>query len=183
MPNPIHPHLTRTATPLTGLLAVAAASAAIFGASGCATLAPGALPAGTPIESVRHGVVSPTGEYRLPDGGTRLEFAQGSFGKQTWMLDFDASGRLVQNRQALTEDNFATILPGMSDDQVRMRLGRPAHVFTAGWQHLQQIWNYRYPTGDCVWFQVSIDQDSHRVTSAGNGWDPACDGPNAPSRD
>lgn len=161
-------------------LRTAAAALLALCAAGCGTLTPGATPVGTPIETVRHGIAAPTGEYKLPNGGIRLEFAQGSFGKQTWMLDFDAGGHLVTNQQVLTEANFWNITPGMNANDVRMRLGRPANVFNVPWQQLQ-VWNYRFPTGDCVWFQVSLSQAGNQagqVTESSMGSDPACDGPN-----
>ena len=154
---------------LTTLMALTMASA------GCAMLTPGALPVGTPITQVRQSWLTPTGEYALPGGGTRLEFARGSFGRETYMLDFDAKGSLLTSQQVLSEANFATSEPGMSSQDVRMRLGRPAHVFSVGWQNLQ-VWNYRFFGGDCVWFQVSIGNVDQRVTQAGTGYDPACDG-------
>ncbi len=156
--------------PLAALLALTAALA------GCAILTTGGLPAGTPIAQVRQSWLTPTGEYALPGGGTRLEYARGSFGRETYMLDFDAKGSLLSSQQVLTEENFAAIEPGMSSQDVRMRLGRPAHVFNVGWQKLQ-VWNYRFFGADCVWFQVSISNADQRVTQAGNGYDPACDGP------
>ena len=153
-----------------GVLGFAAALA------GCAALAPASAPLGTPIGAVRSGSFGPTGEYPLPGGGTRLEFAQGAFGKQTWMMDFDAKGVLTSKEQVLTEANFALVKPGMPGSEVRMRLGRPAHVFSVQRQRIQ-VWNYRYFGGDCVWFQVSVS-DAGPVTEAGMGTDPACDGPN-----
>jgi hypothetical protein len=140
---------------------------------------PDSLPAGTTLVQARHGWIAPTGEYALPGGGTRLEFARGAFGKETTMLDFDASGTLVGSQQALTEQNFAHIVAGMPAAEVRMRLGRPAQVFAAGWQEKFHVWNYRFAGGDCVWFQVSISDSAQRVTSAGIGTDPACDGPDS----
>ncbi len=163
----------------------AAAALLVLAAAGCGTLTPGATPVGTSIETLRHGIAGPTGEYKLPNGGTRLEFAQGSFGKQTWMLDFDASGHLVANQQVLTEANFWNITPGMSANDVRMRLGRPAHVFYVPWQQIQ-VWNYRYATGDCVWFQVSLTgspSQAGQVTESSIGSDPACDGPKGSPRE
>ena len=144
--------------------------------AGCAALAPASAPLGTPIAEVRRGSFGPTGEYPLPGGGTRLEFAQGSFGKQTWMMDFNAQGKLVSKEQVLTEANFARIVPGMPGAEVQMRLGRPAHVFSVQRQKIQ-VWNYRYFGGDCVWFQVTVS-DAGPVTETGIGTDPACDGPN-----
>ncbi|MEO6031875.1 MAG: hypothetical protein ABIP61_08250 [Burkholderiaceae bacterium] len=143
---------------------------------GCASWSPGAVPLGTPIDTVRARIFAPTGEYPLPDGGTRLEFAQGSFGKLTYMLDFDSKGILTASDQVLDEAHFAKIVPGMSGAEVRSRLGRPANLMWLAWQKLE-VWNYRYFEGDCVWFQVSINQ-AGRVTDTGNGPDPACDGPN-----
>jgi hypothetical protein len=160
------------------LLWVPAAAVAfvLVALAGCST--PGSLPPGTTIAVARAGMQAPTREYALPDGGRRLEFAHGSFGKETWMLDFDAKGALVSSQQVLTEANFAHITPGMTADEVRMRLGRPAYVFGAGWQDHLQIWNYRFAGGDCVWFQVSIRDADRLVKEASIGQDPACDGPN-----
>jgi hypothetical protein len=149
---------------------------------GCAGWAPAALPPGSSIESARSGVIKPGAEYPLPGGGTRLEFAQGSFGKQTFMLDFDAAGRLVSTQQVLTEQNFATVAPGLSAADLREKLGRPAQVFSVPWQK-QHVWNYRYFGGDCVWFQVTLSDASQRVTESGIGTDPACDGPRGGDRD
>ena len=147
--------------------------AATASLAACAGMAPGSLPPGTSISQARAAFLGPTGEYPLPGGGTRLEFARGAHGKQTYMLDFDASGSLVASRQVLTERNFATITPGLPATEVRMRLGRPAEIFNVGWQRLQ-VWNYRYDPGDCVWYQISIDEGG-RVTESNYGTDPACD--------
>ena len=145
---------------------------------GCAALVPARLPPGTPIAQARAALFAPTGEYALPDGGTRLEFARGSFGRSTDMLDFDRDGRLVAARQVLDEPTFGTITPGLSSREVLMRIGHPAQVFGVPWQRLH-VWNYRWAGGDCVWFQVSVSDADDRVTDAGIGQDPACDGPNS----
>ena len=153
------------------------APALLAALAGCTALAPGGLPPGTPIAQARASLFGPTGEYALPDGGTRLEFAQGSFGKQTYMLDFDRGGRLVASQQVLTEPNLATIAPGTPADEVRMRFGRPVYVYGVRYPRAQ-VWNYRFDGGDCVWYQVSIGDIDHRVAEASLGPDPACDGPN-----
>ena len=160
-----------------GAIAPLLTLAAVLG--GCGSMAPGGLPPGTPIAEARGGIIKPTEEFALPDGGTRLEFAQGSFGKQTFMLDFDAKGVLVSTTQVLTEDNFATIVPGTPAAEVRIRLGRPADVIYVSRQGLK-VWNYRFFRGDCVWFQISIDDATQQVTAASMGSDPACDAGNGP---
>ncbi len=138
--------------------------------AGCASIAPASLPIGTPIEEARQLTFGPTDAFELPGGGTRLAFNKG---KQTFMLDFDAGGQLVARSQALTEANFATVHPGLSRRDVLVKLGRPGQVFRVGYQRLD-VWNYRFADGDCVWFQISID-DAGIVTDAAMGQDPACD--------
>lgn len=143
---------------------------------GCGTFAPGGLPPGTKIADARRAPFGPTGEYALPGGGTRLEFAHGGLAKQTYMLDFDRSGTLIASQQVLTESNLSTIAPGMTEGELRMRFGRPVWVF--GVNHPRgQVWNYRFAGGDCVWYQVTVGDADRRVVDAGIGIDPACDAP------
>ena len=140
-----------------------------------ACTAPSRLPPGATIAEARQSFGGVSAEYPLPNGGTRLEFRQGSFGRETYMLDFDASGRLVSSEQVLTPANFATIAQGMTPEQVLRRIGHPAFVFPVGWQQLQ-VWNYRFGglEGDCVVFQVSISNATRTVTDAGPNTDPVC---------
>ena len=160
--------MNSTPLPARSAFRAVLSTAAAFLITACAFFAPASLPLGTSIEDVRRSAPNPTGSYALPGGGRRLEFAQGSFGRQTY--------KLVATQQVLTRANFDQIVPGMSGDDVLMRLGRPANVFGVPWQRLH-VWNYRFYGGDCHWFQVSVS-DSGPVTEASLGWDPACDGPN-----
>ena len=114
-----------------------------------------------------------TGRYALPDGGQRLEFARGPMGRHTYMLDFDASGRLQQTEQVLTEANFLALKIGMTKDEVLQRIGRPSDVTTLSRQQ-HQLWSYRYETPFCIWFQVSLDT-ANRVAELGHNVDPMCD--------
>ncbi len=155
--------------------AVLACAAAL--GSGCALIAPASFAPGTPIDEVRRSAAQQTGEYALPSGGRRLEFAMGTYGKQTYMLDFDAGGKLVSSQQVLTEANLSTIRPGMSEAALRANFGRPAKIDFVGRQHLQ-VWSYRYAGGDCEWYQVSVG-DAGSVLGASKAWDPSCDGPNS----
>jgi hypothetical protein len=141
---------------------------AVIGA--CAS--PGSLPAGTSIDDARQMAGRLRDEYPLAGGGTRVEVRRG---RETYMLDFDAGGRLVTSRQVLTPQVFATIAPGMTQDEVLARIGQPTFVFPVGWQQLK-VWSYRFAglEGDCVVFQVSISNQTHTVTDAGPNTDPAC---------
>ena len=156
--------------PLLALVAAALGACSIFHP-------PGGLPLGTPIDQARQ-LGGQTGQYPLPDGGTRLEFARGGLAKRTDMLDFDAGGHLVANTQVLNPQTFATIKPGMSETDVLSRIGRPVGVTPIGYQQLQ-VWNYRFGglEGDCVLFQVSFANATRLVTETGQGYDGACDAP------
>lgn len=146
------------------MIAIAAAS--------CTFLrAPASLPPGTSIAEARQ-TFGAGDEYAMPDGATKLAFRRG---RDTYMLDFDAAGRLVRSQQVLNLPTFATIQPGMSQAEVLTRLGRPAFIFPVGWQKLQ-VWNYRFGglEGDCMVFQVSISNATGNVTESGTGPDPEC---------
>lgn len=153
-------------------LSASAAAVLLLAALGACAAFPGGLPLGTSIGEARQSIGGPSSEYPLANGGTRLEFRRG---RETYMLDFDAAGRLVASHQVLTPDAFATITPGMAQEEVLARIGRPAFVFPVGWQNLQ-VWNYRFGgmEGDCVVFQVSIDNATHTVTDVGPNTDPIC---------
>src|SRR5688572_33443835 len=119
--------------------------------SACTSYGPAALQQGADVQSVTASMGPPTAETALPDGGRRLEFARGPYGKHTYMLDFDAQGRLLQSSQVLTETTFASVQAGMTADQVRQTLGRPARVWGVRY-HNQTVWSYRYDTPFCQLF-------------------------------
>lgn len=145
-----------------------------LGLGACATsYSPSGLPTGAPSSQVIAKMGAPTGRYGLPDGGQRLEFARGPFGKHTYMLDFDAQDRLVRAEQVLTEKQFMALEIGMSADDVLRRIGHPSNAsYLPRQQH--KLWSYRYDTPFCIWFQVSIDT-ANKVAELGNNVDPLCE--------
>ena len=157
---------------LTRLLRFAL-TGSLLALTACASL-PGRLPPGTSIDAVRHGgLFGPSDEFVLPGGGSRLEFAQG---KTTWMLDFDATGRLTTSQQVLTEANLRNVALGSTEAEVRQRYGRAATTYPIGYQH-RHVWTYRFDDADCVWYQILFDDATGRVVESSPGPDPACDGP------
>ena len=79
---------------------------------------------------------------------------------------------------SVTENDFATIQPGMTRDEVVARFGRPTWTFGVRQENLT-IMNYRYSHSSCTIYQVSVRPDG-TVRDAGSAWDPKCDGPNRP---
>ena len=154
----------------------ASALAASLLVSGCAVLPPAP---GTQRAALQGSWGAPTAEHALPDGGRRLEYASGPYGRTTWMLDLDAAGRVLQARQVLNEAEFEAVMstPQLHRDEVLRRLGAPGEVRGYGWRREDrgnQIWSWRYPTNDCLWFELTLTADG-RVTGGGYGADPACD--------
>jgi hypothetical protein len=144
----------------------------------CATplLVPGQS---TGAEAIRiHG--PPTGRYAMDSGTERLEFATGPYGRTTWMVDVDAQGRVLRAVQVLNEASFLEVQEAiargpLAPEALLRRLGRPSERFGA---RTGQIWNWRYPTHDCLWFQATIAHDGSVVHDAGYGIDRRCDAPN-----
>jgi len=119
-----------------------------------------------------------TARYALPGGTARLEFATGPWGRETWMVDLDTGGRVSAARQVLGEASFAAFqakAPGMSREELLRTLGTPGERRSGGWQG-GEVWSWRYPTNDCLWFQVSIGADDV-VRDGAYGIDPRCDAP------
>ncbi len=147
--------------------------------AGCINMSsPTKLAPGASAEAIRAQLGEPTGRYALPGGATRLEYARGPYGRETWMLDVDANGALVATTQVLVEANFNTIKAGMTRDELLRTLGRPSRVGFVGWQN-QTVWNYRYSSPFCQWFQVGLSQ-AGIVEDTGYGPDPLCDDDDRP---
>ncbi|MHB8950186.1 MAG: hypothetical protein ACYC4S_14120 [Rhodoferax sp.] len=109
---------------------------------------------------------------RQVEAGTRLEFPRGPYGKNTWFIYFDASGRATRAEQVLTEQNFMRINPGMPQEDVIRLLGRPNEVQLLG-RERGTVWNYRYESPFCRWFQVELSLQQE-VRLAGYGEPPEC---------
>ena len=90
----------------------------------CAPPGPADLKTGASADEIKAQMGTPVATHTLPNGDKRLEFS--GRGAMTYMLDVDASGRLVKWTQVLTEANFRNIVPGMARKQVLMTLGQPA---------------------------------------------------------
>jgi hypothetical protein len=154
----------------TGLLSAALA--------GCAAFAPPDVRTGQTEAEVRAVFGLPTARYAMPGASTRLEFATGPYGRTTWMVDLGPAGRVTGARQVLNEASFADFqarAPGMTRDELLRTLGRPGERRHGGYAG-GEVWSWRYPTNDCLWFQSSIGDDG-LVRDGAYGTDPRCDGP------
>ncbi len=158
--------------PLCLLLALAAA--------GCASYRPQDLRAGMTESEVTQTLgLGLTGRYPGPNGQTRLEYATGPWGRVTWMVDLDAQGRSLAWGQVLNETAFGYVQvnhAGQDQQWLQYTLGRPSNVMALGWLG-GSVWSYRYPTNECLWFQVTLNKDGTLRDGGGYGIDPRCDAP------
>lgn len=140
----------------------------------CAGYAPPKdIQAGSTEAQVVQAMGPPTGRYQLPQGVTRLEFARGPYGKETYMVDLDAQGRVLQWEQVLDRLHFEVVTPGMTSDQLLRFIGRPSEQM--GMMRDGKIWTYRYYNNDCLIWYAQLDAKGV-VTSAGYGPGHGCDG-------
>jgi hypothetical protein len=138
----------------------------------CSSYGPGSLKTGQTSAEVEAELGPPTARYPRPEGGTRLEFARGPFGKHTFMVDLDTAGRVQRWQQVLQEAQFNQVKPGMKQSDLLFELGRPSHV-NGIWRGAT-VWSWRYDTRFCQWFQVTLEPDG-TVRDAGYGPDPLCE--------
>lgn len=143
-------------------------------ACGCAMLRPPPLEVGQTEAQVLAIMGPPTARHALPGGTTRLEFATGPFGRFTWMVDLHPDGRSRAVRQVLTYENLYELqprAPGMTVSRLLQEIGTPGERMGV---RMGEVWSWRYPTYECLWWQVTVGRDG-RVIDAGFGPDWMCD--------
>ena len=157
------------------------AAIAVVALGGCSTVGMGPPPSpGTPLEALLQRWGPASGTYPLDDGAQRVEFAQGPYGKTTFMVDLDAQQRITRTEQVLDEPHFERVRAGMSQREVLTTLGRPGRVWAVRY-HDQTVWSYRYESPFCKMFSVGLTPDGV-VEDTSYGPDPLCDHKNRGDR-
>ena len=135
-----------------GVLAVLAAVAAL---AGCA----GSVSPGMGRDQVLAAWGQPTRSVPLADG-ERLQYSRQPEGQQVFMVDLDASGRVRQSRQVMTEQDFARIATDGSWTRadVEREFGPPGEMGHVGsWDG--PIMTYRWRAGMTdLYYWVYLDQ-------------------------
>jgi hypothetical protein len=113
---------------------------------------------GTPRDAVIARMGQPYRVVRLP-GGERLQYSMQPYGRIAWMVDLDASGRVTQARQVLTEGNFHRIEPGKwTREDVEREFGRPAWVDgVASWNGPVMTYRWRDIANSDMFYYVYLD--------------------------
>ncbi len=159
------------------LLLSCLAAVAVLGACAANPYNAGNLPAGTARDAVISRLGPPTRVVPLP-GGERLQYSLQPFGQYAWMVDLDASGKVVRSRQVLTASEFYRIEAGKWTRQdVEREFGPPAKIDgVSSWNG--PILTYRWTDGSDMFYFVYLDPQG--VVQRAH---PAMEFVNAPDRD
>jgi len=145
--------------------------------SACATrpYAPTAVKPGDGRDDVLRVMGRPTATYTMPDGHVRLEYNRMPAGRQTFMIDLDATDRVTKWENVLDEAHFAAIEPGMRPEDVLRLIGPPTYTWHYARPEPGITWLYRFQTIQrCILFQVSFDRTTGRALAGDYPPDPAC---------
>lgn len=137
------------------LLLVLAASLA-----GCANFT--AVTSGMPAQQVQAKLGAPETVRKNADGSEVWEYPEGPFGRQTYMVTVGADRMVREVHQVLNDEYFSSVRPGMSRDEVRRLLGRPAEIMVFGARD-EEVWSWRYQQQNAMFFNVLFDRAAGTV--------------------
>lgn len=144
--------------------ALAGAAALLFG---CDAERIAKLEEGVATEAdVRKQFGEPAAVFDEPDGSRTFDYPRQPEGAVNYLITLGPDGRMTALRQVLTPRNFERVQPGMSADQVRRLLGRPAQQQTYSLKR-QTEWDWRWRDGQqAKVFNVVFDADMKVLRSA-----------------
>ena len=91
--------------------------------------------------------------------GERLQYSMQPIGRQAWMVDIDASGKVTRSAQVLTELGFNRIQPGWTRDDVEREFGPPAWIErVASWNGPLMTYRWRDNVNTDMFYWVYLDE-------------------------
>lgn len=107
-----------------------------------------------------------------PDGTRTLDYPRQPEGWTNYVIQIGPDGKMSSLRQLLSPDNFARVKPGLSREQVRQLLGRPAKTMRYDLKR-EEVWDWRFKEGGTTskLFSVTFD-DSGKVLASAVADDP-----------
>ncbi len=122
--------------------------------AGCAVFSP--VHPGMTRAQVQERLGAPTAVVPLPGGEERLQYSGQPLGQSATMIDLDASGHVLRDRQVLTAADFARIQPGWSRADVLREFGPPAKIDRVlSWDG--DVWTYRWRADGDMFYWVYFD--------------------------
>lgn len=158
--------------------AVFAAAAAVAGLlAGCDAERIAKLEEGVATEAdVRKQFGEPAAVFDEPDGSRTFDYPRQPEGAVNYMITIGPDGRMTALRQVLTARNLERVQPGMSADEVRRLLGRPAKQQTYALKQ-QTEWDWRWQDGGQAKAFTVVFDAGMKVLRTGIGDDPRITSP------
>ncbi|MCD2511356.1 outer membrane protein assembly factor BamE domain-containing protein [Comamonas endophytica] len=106
----------------------------------------------------------PENIWQEADGSRTFEYNRQPAGHQNYMITIGPDGRMRALRQVVAPHVFAQVRPGMTQQEVRRMLGKPAKRTTYDLKR-ETDWDWRYvepPTTEML-FTVTFDNDGRVV--------------------
>jgi len=109
---------------------------------------------------VRKAFGEPETIWPEPDGARTFEYPRQPMGHRNYMITIGSDGIMTALRQVLTPHVFEQIQPGMTQEQVRRMLGKPAKRMTYNLkQETDWDWNWIDPPNREMEFTVTFGAD------------------------
>lgn len=106
------------------------------------------------------------------DGSRTMEYPRQPEGWTNYVIKIGPDGKMSSLRQLLNPDNFAKVKPGLSQQEVRNLLGRPAKTMPFALKQ-EEVWDWRFKQNgqESKMFSVTFDA-AGKVVSAAVADDP-----------
>lgn len=140
---------------------LAAAMVGVLGLVGCDQQRINELEEGLSTEAqVREKFGEPETIWPEPDGGRTLEYPRQPMGDRNYMITIGPDGVMTALRQVLAPHVFEQVQPGMTQEQIRRMLGKPAKRMTYSLkQETDWDWNWIDPPNTRMEFTVTFGAD------------------------
>ena len=147
---------------------VVAAATGVFSLVACDQQSIDALEEGLSTEiDVRKAFGEPETIWPEAQGGRTLEYPRQPMGHRNYMITIGPDGVMTALRQVLAPHVFAQVQPGMTQEQVRRLLGKPAKRMTYTLkQETEWDWNWIDPPSQKMEFTVTFGPQGTVVRSA-----------------
>lgn len=123
-------------------------------------------------QDVRARFGTPETIWLEPDGDRTFEYPRQPAGHTNYMISIGPDGKMTSLRQVLHPNYFAKVTRGLTKDEVRRMLGKPAKVQTYRLKG-EEVWDWRFAEGTTgiKIFSVTFDLDG-AVRGTAVGFDP-----------
>jgi hypothetical protein len=154
-------------------IGIVACFSVLLALAGCDAQRIGELEEGLATEAdVRAKFGEPGNVWDAPGGARIFEYNRQPAGQRNYMITIGADGRMAALRQVLTPVNFAKVVPGMSMEEVRKILGKPAKITPFELKReVHYDWRYLVAPNTAMVFTVIFNTD-YRVLRTQSVPDP-----------